>query len=59
MNFTINFFYNLRLFLGTLYKVNPSESSLEIIASKMLTLTVDPNPKVRACAVSCLGKLYD
>jgi len=46
-------------FSGSLYKANPNKSSFELISSKMLSLTVDPNPKVRTSAVACLGKLYE
>lgn len=46
-------------FSGSLYKANPSKSSFDLISSKMLTLTIDPNPKVRTSAVACLGKLYE
>ncbi|XP_060857162.1 maestro heat-like repeat-containing protein family member 1 isoform X1 [Metopolophium dirhodum] len=50
---------NAALFVGSLYKANPSKSSFDLISSKMLNLTIDPNPKVRTSAVACLGKLYE
>lgn len=50
---------NIHLFLGLLYKENPNKTSFDLVSSKMLMLTVDPNPKVRSSAVTCLGKLYN
>lgn len=46
-------------FLGSLYKANPTKCSFDLISNKMLTLTIDPNPRVRANAVYCLGIIYD
>ncbi|VVC45111.1 Armadillo-type fold,Armadillo-like helical [Cinara cedri] len=47
------------LFVGLLYNENPNNTSFELVSGKMLMLTVDPNPKVRSSAVTCLGKLYN
>ncbi|XP_050426216.1 maestro heat-like repeat-containing protein family member 1 [Adelges cooleyi] len=62
LSYTKSVFPDIRasaaLFVGILYKVNPDKSLFSMISSKMLVLTNDPNPNVRASAVTCLGKLY-
>lgn len=56
---TLIYYVFIYTFPGSLYKANPSKSSFDLISSKMLNLTIDPNPKVRTSAVACLGKLYE